>query len=79
MLIFVLPPSREEQARRLRGRGDPDDKVDQRVRKAEEEEPIGRALADHIVVNDDLGRTVDEMIELIQNHRNRRREHHAGV
>jgi guanylate kinase len=79
VLIFVLPPSSEEQARRLRGRGDPDDKVDQRVRKAEEEEPIGRALADHIVVNDDLGRTVDEMIELIQNHRNRRREHHAGV
>jgi guanylate kinase len=66
VLIFVLPPSRAEQARRLRGRGDPDDKVDQRVRKAEEEEPIGRALADHIVVNDDLGRTVDEMVEIIE-------------
>src|SRR5205085_2282536 len=28
VLIFVLPPSREEQQRRLRGRGDPEDQVD---------------------------------------------------
>jgi guanylate kinase len=69
VLIFVLPPSREEQARRLRGRGDPDHKVDQRVRKAEEEEPIGRALADHIVVNDDLERTLEEMLDIINRHR----------
>ena len=72
VLIFVLPPSRDEQARRLRGRGDPEQKVDQRVRKAEEEEPVGRALADHIVVNDDLGRTVDEMLGIIESHRSRR-------
>jgi guanylate kinase len=71
VLIFVLPPSRDEQERRLRGRGDPDDKVEQRVRKAEEEEPIGRALADHLVVNDDLDRTVDEMLEIIATHRSR--------
>jgi guanylate kinase len=71
VLIFVLPPSRDEQERRLRGRGDPDDKVEQRVRKAEEEEPIGRALADHIVVNDDLERTVDEMLGIIAAHRTR--------
>ncbi|MEK7425491.1 MAG: guanylate kinase [Actinomycetota bacterium] len=71
VLIFVLPPSRDEQARRLRGRGDPDDKVDQRVRKAEEEEPIGRALADHVVVNDDLERTISEMLQIIERHRRR--------
>lgn len=71
ILIFVLPPSRDEQERRLRGRGDPEHKVEQRVRKAEEEEPIGRALADHIVVNDDLGRTVDEMLAIIEHHRHR--------
>ena len=69
VLIFVLPPSRDEQARRLRGRGDPDDKVEQRVRKAEEEEPIGRALADHIVVNDQLDNTLDEMLAIIAHHR----------
>ena len=71
-LIFVLPPSRDEQARRLRGRGDPDHKVDERVRKAEEEEPIGRAIADHVVVNDDLSRTVDEMLAIIDGCRSHR-------
>ena len=40
-----------------------------RVRKAEEEEPIGRAMADHIVVNDDLDATVDEMLSIIESHR----------
>ncbi len=65
MLIFVLPPSREEQERRLRGRGDLDHKVNARLRKAEEEEPIGRELADHVVVNDDLDATVDEMLAII--------------
>ena len=65
MLIFVLPPSRDEQERRLRGRGDPNDKVLARVKKAEEEEPIGRALADHVVINDDLEGTITEMLAII--------------
>lgn len=71
LLIFVLPPSRDEQRRRLIGRGDPDDKVQARLRKAEEEEPIGRSLADHIVVNDELSRTVEEMLAIIESHRGR--------
>lgn len=69
VLIFILPPSRDEQRRRLIGRGDPDHKVHERLRKAEEEEPIGLALADATVVNDDLDRTVDELIGLIDRHR----------
>ncbi len=69
-LIFVLPPSRDEQRRRLIGRGDPDDKVQARLRKADDEEPIGRSLADHVVVNDDLERTVAEMLEIIAARRN---------
>jgi guanylate kinase len=66
MLIFVLPPSRDEQERRLRGRGDLDHKVLARLKKAEEEEPIGRELADHVVVNDDLDDTIDEMLAIIE-------------
>ena len=69
VLIFVLPPSREEQQRRLRGRGDPEDKVDQRLQKALDEEPVGLAIADHVVVNDDLERTVQEMATIIQQYR----------
>jgi guanylate kinase len=73
VLIFVLPPSRDEQERRLRGRGDPNDKVLARLRKAELEEPIGLAEADHVVVNDDLDRTVDEMLAIIETERARAR------
>lgn len=65
ILIFVLPPSRDEQERRLRGRGDPNDKVQARLRKAELEEPVGREQADYVVVNDDLDRTVEEMMAII--------------
>lgn len=71
VLIFVLPPSREEQERRLRGRGDPGDKVQARLRKAEIEERIGRQEADHLVVNDDLQRTIDEMLGIIELERRR--------
>jgi len=72
VLLFVLPPSREEQERRLRGRGDPNDKVFARLRKAESEEPIGRSIADHVVVNDLLSDTVDEMLQIIASERDRR-------
>ncbi|MGH9133987.1 MAG: guanylate kinase [Ilumatobacteraceae bacterium] len=71
VLIFVLPPSRDEQERRLRGRGDAGDKVLARLRKAELEEPIGRALADHMVVNDDLEQTIDELAAIIEAERSR--------
>ena len=53
-LIFVMPPSVEELRRRLEGRGtDSQDKIDMRIRKAEQE--MGYATQfDHIVVNDTL-------------------------
>ncbi len=69
VLIFVLPPSRVEQQRRLRGRGDPEAKVEERLRKALDEEPVGLAIADHVVVNDNLEQTVDEMLTIIGQHR----------
>jgi len=65
MLLFVLPPTREEQRARFQGRGDVEQKVEQRLRKAEDEEPIGKALADFVLINDDLNATIDEMLELI--------------
>lgn len=71
VLVFVLPPSRSEQERRLRGRGDPEANVQARLRKAEEEEPVGRQLADYVVVNDRLEDTVDAMLNVI--HQERRR------
>lgn len=70
LLIFVLPPSRAEQERRLRVRGDDDEKVDARLRKADEEAPVGLSLADHVVVNDELEQTIGEMLRIIDAARN---------
>jgi guanylate kinase len=65
LLIFVLPPTRGEQERRLRGRGDAEDTVFARLRKAEDEEPVGVALAHYLVVNDDLDQTIEQMLKII--------------
>lgn len=65
ILIFVLPPTRIEQERRLRQRGDRDEKVADRLRKAESEEPVGLELADHVLVNDNLDDTIDELLRII--------------
>ena len=73
MLIFVLPPTRVEQERRLRERGDREEKVLARLRKAETEEPVGLELAYFVVVNDDLGTTIDEMLRIIDGARSRPR------
>lgn len=72
VLVFVLPPSRLEQQRRLRGRGDSEQKVEERLRKAEEEEPVGISIADHVVVNDDLELTLQELLRIIYHERNQR-------
>jgi guanylate kinase len=71
LLIFVLPPTRAEQERRLRVRGDEPDTVVSRLRKAEDEEPVGMALADHVVVNDDLDETIERMLKIIDRARDR--------
>jgi guanylate kinase len=71
VVVFVVPPSREVQAARLRARGDPEERVSARLAKAEELEPVGRALADHVVVNDDLEKAVDEVARIVDLHRSR--------
>lgn len=73
ILVFVRPPSREEQQRRLQGRGDPEHHVRERLRKAEDEEREGAKVADVVVVNDDLERAVREIEAIIRAARAARR------
>jgi guanylate kinase len=65
-LIFVMPPSVEELRRRLEGRGtDTQDKIDMRIRKAEQE--MGYASQfDHIVVNDYLEDAINKARSIIE-------------
>ena len=72
IVILILPPSRQVQEARLRGRGDPEETIARRLARADEEEANGLALADHVVVNDDLGRAVDEVVGILDSHRQRR-------
>jgi guanylate kinase len=63
--VLVRPPSREVQEARLRGRGDDEEKIQQRLLLADREEGEGAAVADEEVVNDDLDRVVEEVAGII--------------
>jgi guanylate kinase len=69
LLIFVDAPSREAQARRMRGRGDPAAKIEARLAKANEEAALAEQLGCVIVVNDRVDRAVDRIEELIAKRR----------
>lgn len=65
LIVLLVAPSPEVQAARLRGRGDPEDEVQRRLRKADEEMAVARGLGAVEVVNDDLELTITELGELI--------------
>jgi len=71
LYIFVDTPTRQEQEDRLRGRGDPEDKIRKRLEKADHERAWAEELGMHLVINDDLHRAVDEVERLIEDARRR--------
>lgn len=64
-LIFIDTPSTDEQERRLRGRGDTEERVAMRLDKAVVERSAAAELGCTIIINDDLDRTVNELASLI--------------
>lgn len=71
LLVFVDAPDRETQEQRLRGRGDDEERVQQRLAKAAEEVELARSMDFTHVVNDDLDAAVDRLSDLIARHRSR--------
>jgi len=69
LLVFVDTPDREEQRRRLVGRGDEPDRVEARLAKGDEERAAARLLPVHHIVNDHLHDAVAELEALIDTHR----------
>lgn len=73
LLIFIDAPDRATQADRMRQRGDPEDRIERRLRHAEAEVSASAALPYQRVVNDDLDATVAEVASLIEDARAARR------
>ena len=71
-LILVVAPSREVQEQRLRGRGDDEATIARRVDVGAEEERLGRAIADYVVVNDEVDRAAREVAGIITSRRDAR-------
>ena len=69
VMIFVKPPSMEELRRRLEGRGSEGrEERELRIKNAEAEIACADRY-DYVVVNDDLERTVDEVINIVKKNR----------
>jgi guanylate kinase len=63
--VFILPPSRPELERRLRGRGtDAEEVIQRRLRDAASDMTHWREF-DHVVVNDDFGRALGELQDVV--------------
>lgn len=69
LMILIVAPSRDVQRARLEGRGDPEDVIATRLAISDREERAGRALAHHVVVNDDLERAVGEVAGILARYR----------
>ncbi len=66
VLVWVAPPSFDELSERLRGRGDTDpEAVERRLERAARDMRLAPAVFDHMVVNDDLERAVDEIVSVL--------------
>jgi guanylate kinase len=65
VVVLLLPPSAEVQQARLVARGDPAAQVRLRLDKGREEVARGRELAQHVVVNGDLERAVEELAGIV--------------
>lgn len=69
VLIFLEAPSADEQRARLEHRGDPPDKVRQRLAKAAEESSAGEELGATVLVNNDVSETAEAIYRVILKHR----------
>ena len=67
--VLIVPPGEGELARRLRGRGS-EDEAELTARLALAESEVAAATAggayNHVIVNDELERAIDQLVEIVQ-------------
>lgn len=67
VMIFVAPPSLDSLRARLETRADTSaEDIDAKLRIAREELAAAPTLFDHVVVNDDVARAVEEVLGLLE-------------
>ncbi len=69
LLIFLQAPSADEQRSRLERRGDPPERVQERVAKAAEEASAGAELGAIVLINNEVSDTADAIYDVIKKHR----------
>lgn len=67
--FFILPPSMEALRARIRNRGDRDEREIERRLKSAERELARKGEYDHLVVNDEVDRTVSEIVARLEERR----------
>ncbi len=73
VVFLILPPSMERLEARLRLRGDDDEHVADRLSSAPAELEKGHQLASHVIVNDDLERASAQILSILEELRQLRR------
>ena len=68
ILIFIEPPSFDVLRARLRGRGTEDTDALFKRLEAAYNEVKAKGTYDHIVINDDVGRAVEELARIMERH-----------
>ena len=77
-LVFILPPSLETLEKRLRGRGtETEEKIRERTLQAKNELEFAKNY-DYLVVNDDLGEAVEDLLAVFRAEK-LRKERRAGL
>ena len=66
-MIFILPPTQKELAKRMNARAREDHKtVEKRLDRADEEIAAAWQYYNHMVINDDLKQAVEEMVQIVR-------------
>jgi guanylate kinase len=65
-LIFIAPPSWDELVRRLQGRGTENALEQARRLETAREELAAQSEFDHVVINDEVARCAQEVVDLMQ-------------
>jgi len=69
LAVLVCAPDEATQIERLRARGDPEEYIRRRVALGRQEAREGEEMARHVIVNDDLEQSVDQLLAIIEDAR----------